>query len=137
MIRLDIDAVWEDFSRLAGPAMADEDDGPEDIRRACKADQAWLFGNEDCYLVLQYQLRPATARMQLLVWLAVSRGARGCIARNLQFVEDMARRLGASRLLFKTRRKGFDRAMPRGWTADHIIWTRELLGELSRELADG
>lgn len=126
MIRLDIDAVWDEFLKLAAPVMADEDDGPEDIRQACRNGQAWLFGNDGAYLVLQYQLRPATARMQLLIWLAVSRGAQGCIARNLPFAEALARRLGASRLLFKTKRKGFDRAMPRGWTADHIIWTREL-----------
>lgn len=126
MIRLDIDAEWEEFSRLAAPVLADEDDTAEDIRAACRADEAWLFGNADAYLVLQYQLRPATARMQLLVWLAVSRGPQGCIPRNLPFVEEVARRLGASRVLFRTRRKGFERVMPDGWRADHIIWTREL-----------
>jgi hypothetical protein len=127
VIRLDIDAEWEEFQRRAAPVLADEDDTTEDIRAACRAGEAWLFGNEDAYLVLQYQLRPATARMQLLVWLAVSRGPSGCIARNLPFVEEVARRLGASRVLFRTRRKGFERAMPDGWRADHIIWTRELM----------
>ena len=124
--RLDIDLVWEDFRALAEPAMAGEDDGADDIREACRAGEAWLFGDAEGYLVLQYQLRPATRSMQLLVWVAVSRGARGCIGRQLPFVEELGRRLGASRVLFRTRRKGFDRIMPPGWRADHIIWTRGL-----------
>ncbi len=126
MMRLDIDQVWEEFNALAGPVLAAEDDSQEHIRSACRADRAWLFGDADSFLVLQYQLRPATSRMELLIWLFVSRGAQGCIERHSGWLRELAQTLGASRVLFRTRRRGFERALPRGWAVDHVTWSLEI-----------
>jgi len=125
-MRLDIDQVWDEFRGRAAPVMAPEDDSPEDIHSACRADRAWLFGDTDSYLVLQYQLRPGTRRMQLLIWLFVSRGAAGCIARHSGWLRQLAQKLGASRVLFRTRRRGFERALPSDWKLDHMSWSLEV-----------
>ncbi len=126
MRRVDIDAAWPEFRALVAPVLAGEDDQPEHIRDACRNGEAWLLECEEGFVVLQHCLRPGTQCMQLLIWLAVSRGAQGCIERRLPFIQDLGRKLGVSRVLFRTRRRGFARALPEEWKQDHVVWSWEV-----------
>lgn len=128
MNRVDIDEVWPTFEPLAHIAMAHEDDGPDDIREACHNGSAWIFADDDGFLVLQYTRRPGKIdRMQLVVWLAVAHNGRvGCIDKHEPWIREQCVKLGASRILARTRRLGLERALPPGWKLEHIVLALEL-----------
>lgn len=45
---------------------------------------------------------------------------------RLADVEALARSLGATRVGFKSHRKGFERTLSEGWKIHHVVWYKEV-----------
>lgn len=72
------------------------------------------------------QLRPGTTlELELLVWMAVSTGPHGAYRRNLDAIIRIGKDLGAARLVFISKRRGWQR-VARGWRRDGDRYTMEL-----------
>lgn len=63
---------------------------------------------------------------RLFVLLGVSSGRPGAIQRQEQAIIAIARNLGVSRIAFRTRRGGFERALGREWTREGDEFSRSV-----------
>jgi hypothetical protein len=121
---VDADEAWPEAGRLIARALEGSDDTAEEVLALCRAGGAFLLASGRAFVVVQVVV--GAGGLDLLVWAAVSRGARNCIAAHLAELERMARAMGAAKLIFKTGRRGFERVMPEGWSIRQYVWAKEL-----------
>lgn len=94
---------------------------PEDIYHACRAGEAHLYVGPEGFLVLREQVCPYTLEKELLVWVACGEGG-GLAGKYMGWLEDLARRIGATSLVCQSPRKGLERLT--GWTEEHKVYRR-------------
>jgi hypothetical protein len=118
------DAVreWPEAEPLIAAALLGSDDSTEEVLDACRRGEAWMLASERGYAVLKAVAAPRG--FDVLVWVAVSRGARDCIATQLNELETLARAAGARSIVFRSSRRGFERALPAGWAVRQITMAR-------------
>lgn len=100
---------------------------PDDLARECREGRALCFYASGWGLVICC-LSPNRRHndLELEVWLAVSTGPDGAIDTFTPELEIIARRLGASRIVFASMRPGFMRRPPAGWTLREVTFEREV-----------
>lgn len=124
----DIDAHW---SRI-GPLVAGvdpRDNAGDDLRRCCREGTALCLTSGDGFLVVS--LEPdayGTGERALFIRMAASWGARGTIQRNDAHLDAIARDLGATKLVFHTRRPGMHKVLNPEWTVRHTVFERDVHG---------
>jgi len=116
--------VWHEAGPLIARALRGSDSSADEVLAQCRAGRALLLAAERGYVVLNVE--PCDQGFDLVIWVAVSRGARDCIAAHLEQLESLARALGARRLAFRTGRRGFARRLPADWKVHQVIWAKEI-----------
>lgn len=108
MFLCDIDSVWADLL----PALHDMrglEASPDEIRRECKHLQSLCWRCRDGCIIGTLAPSPDASCLEFVVWIAVSWGPHGAVTRNLPAVDRIAKELGASRVVFYSPRRGWER----------------------------
>jgi hypothetical protein len=127
IVLADIDMVWPSIATVAEEMLADDLYGPEEIKAACREDRAMCFANEDGVLVVTLTVHPRRRDLEMCVWLAVSLRQAGGVTRDyLPEIESLARQLGARRVVFHTRRRGWQRMLDSRWRLRSTTYVMEL-----------
>jgi hypothetical protein len=123
----DIDLVWPSIAAVAEEMLVDDLYGPEEIKAACREGRALCFANEDGVMVATLTANPAKKDNELCVWLAVSLRAAGGVTRDyLPAIESLAGQLGARRVVFHTRRRGWQRLLDCRWRLRSTTYVMDL-----------
>lgn len=103
-----IEDVWPRIASVVYEMM----EAPEIERMldACRRGSALVLVSEDGVVVLALSMHED--ELELLIWVAVGRGNR-LIERYLPLVEHVARDVGAHRITFQPRRRGWQRRLRR------------------------
>jgi len=117
---MDIREAWEEAGPLIAAALEGFEDSPIDVLLDCIEGRSFFFASERSFSVI----RPVLSDMLILV--AVSRGAQDCIAAELSEIKAVAKGMGGKRAVFHTKRPGFERKMPQDWSIHHVVWATEL-----------
>jgi hypothetical protein len=91
---------------------------PNGMRDKCLAEEAFFFASEKAFVI--FEPTPQGMFLTAAAW----DGTAGIDA-HLPQVEEIARGMGASRIVFRTKRHGFERRMPKDWAIDHVVWVKE------------
>lgn len=123
----DIDEVWPRIAAAAEELLAQDEYGVEDLKRDCREDRALCFANEDGVMVVTLGPNRAKGDLEMCVWLVVStRGGPGVTEEYMPAVESLASQLGASRVVFHTRRPGWQRKLDCRWRLRSMTFVMEL-----------
>lgn len=124
----EIDDEWHRIGPLVA-GVDPRDNRGDDLRRACREGKALCVTSDDGFMVLS--LEPdvyGTGDLELYVRMAVSWGERGTIQRNDQHLDAIARELGATRLVFRTRRSGMHKVLNPDWSVRFTEFVRVVNG---------
>lgn len=104
----EIDEIWPRIASVVCEMM----EAPEVERMlgACRSGSALVLASEDAVAIVT--LRMPEDRLELLIWAAVGRGT-SLVERYLPFFEHLAREVGAHRITFQPRRRGWSRRLRR------------------------
>jgi hypothetical protein len=124
---VDIGQVWERVAPIAQRVLDGADFTAEDIVRECQQGEALAFYASGHGLVI-VKLHPNRRHndLELVVWLAVSFGPDGAVPDFMPEIDEIARRLRASRVVFSTFRPGWMRRPPEGWRLRDMTFEREV-----------
>lgn len=103
-----IEDVWPRIASVVYEMM----EAPEIERMldACRRGSALVLVSEEAVAIVT--LRMPEDRLELLIWAAVGRGT-SLVERYLPFFEHLAREVGAHRITFQPRRRGWQRRLRR------------------------
>ena len=101
-------------------ALNGDDDLPEEVYAACRANRAALYVGEDAAFVLRW-----AGNGRIRVWVAVGWGGN-TLSRYDDELARICRDAGAAEMVFMTRRPGFRRALPATWRAAETTYARRL-----------
>jgi hypothetical protein len=115
----DLDFLWPSIRTRAERWMRDEPGGAEALFDECRERKAFAFCSHDGAMVLS--LVPSPGGWTLFVRLAVSFDGQAIDqARYEGFLDKIARDLGATRIAFRTRRRGWARNLSPAWRMQHV-----------------
>ncbi len=129
----DIDEVWPRIEAVAHTAIDGDDLTAENIREECRAGRALCFASSDRALICTLVPNRIRNDLELVVLLAASVGPHGAYEEHLPEVDEICRDLGASRVVFYSRRRGWERKLGAGWSLRHVAYVREVRDEERRE----
>lgn len=120
----DIRQHWDAVRAPIAECLAGDEDRPEDLYAACVYNDAAFYIAHDGFVVL----RKRTTRLgaELRVWVGYCTGETGALARYGAELQRLAREISAVRIVFETRRAGFDRRLPEGWRRAASIYEMEV-----------
>jgi hypothetical protein len=128
----DIDLHWWWIGLLV-EGVDPGDNAGDDLRASCREGRALCLISDDGVLVVSLQPdRYGSGELDLFVRMAVSRGERGSIQRNDAHLDAIATELGATRLVFHTRRPGMHKVLNPGWSVSYTAFERAVNGHESR-----
>jgi hypothetical protein len=122
----DIDTVWPRVAAAARPLIDDGSVTVENVMDECRAGRALCFASADGVAIVTLQPNRAKQDLELCVVLAVSTGPHGVVETYLPEIESIARDLGANRLVFYTKRRGWERALGAGWRLRTVAYELEV-----------
>jgi hypothetical protein len=85
-----------------------------------------VFASDDGVVIVTLMPNRAKQDLELCVVLAVSTGPHGAYEAYLPEIEQIARDLGAARIVFYTRRRGWERRLGPDWSLRSISYVREV-----------
>jgi len=122
----DIDEVWPAIEEKALAVMASDEYGPEDLKSDCREGRALCFATAEGVMVVTLGPNRARKDLEMCVWLAVALDGEGLTAKYMPEIESLAHQLGASRVVFHTRRPGWSRHLDSRWRLRSITYEMEL-----------
>lgn len=124
----DIDAEWHRIGPLV-EGVDPRDNAGDDLRQDCREGRALCLTSPDGVLVVNLQRdRYGTGDLELFVRIAAAWGDRGTIQRNEAHLDAIARGLGATRLIFHTRRPGMHKVLMPEWSVAYTVFERVVNG---------
>ena len=125
---VDIDENWG-WIRPLVEGVDPSDNAGDDLRASCREGRALCLISDDGLLVLELQpSRYGNGELDLFVRMAVSKSERGSIQRNDAYLDAIASELGATRLVFHTRRPGMHKVLNPGWSVSYTVFERAVHG---------
>lgn len=118
-------SLWTDAAPLLQKALGDEP--VEQLIEACLDDTAcFLASNEAFAVVTQCQDEGEDV---LIVWAAASRLVGDGMQRSVfeESIDEIARALGAKRIIFRAPRRGYSRILGSQWKLKYVCWEKELV----------
>ena len=122
-----LSAIWPLVEKHAGRILAAEPGGADELLREWREGRAFCFASEEGALVLS--LAPVADSWDLFVRLAVSWGGPVKYQDHEAFLSQVARDLGATRIRFRTRRRGWEKKLLPGWRLGHVEYVRDVVAE--------
>ncbi len=123
---VDIDTVWPAIASRAARVLDESDATGDNVREECREGRALCFVCEDGVLVVTLIPNRIRSDFELFVWLAVSWGEPGVVERHDRAIDEIAQELGASRVKFCTRRRGWEKRLGPNWRLASITYEREV-----------
>ncbi len=118
--------VWHRIREKVEPGLKETVGGVEAFMREIEQKQTTVWRSEEGVAVLSL-VSQADGKVDLFCRLAVSFGpSHDAVATHLPFLEKVAKDLGATRIRFRTRRRGFERALPSRWHVAHVEYVTEV-----------
>ncbi len=133
----DFDREWPRVEAVAHRLIDDGSITVENVRDECRAGRSLCFASADAVVVVTLLPNRAKQDLELCVVLAVSIGPHGAYEAYLSEIEQLARDLGAARVVFYTRRRGWERRLGAGWTLRNVCYEREVDSEKRRQQGSG
>jgi len=96
----------------------------DEIYSLCERKLAYLYtvSDGDAFAIVQLKCDLETNRKYMFVWACWNHGDTTIITKKgNEYLDELARGMGAKEIRFYSRRKGFERA---GWKIDNIIYSR-------------
>lgn len=130
MTPVKITGIWPLIQDQVAAIMDGENITPDEIRLECEAGNAACFASKDGVVIVRHEAIPrGDGKTQLFIVLGVSMTAEhGAYRRQRDALDQIARDLGASRIVFNTSRIGWARLLEDGWRVAHVQWVRDLDG---------
>lgn len=122
----DVAEVWPVLQELAPPAVDGHNVQIEYVAAEIAADRAMCLRSADGVLLLVLQANLQKLDLELNVWVAASTGPPGMIDRYLPVVEQIARDVGAARVVMQSPRLGWLRALPERWRVTMVTYECEV-----------
>lgn len=123
---VEIDAIWSKIATMAASVIDGDDASSEDIRRECREGRALCFASVNGVVIATLVPNRLRNDLELFVWLAVSWSGHGAFERCESEIDTIARELGASRVVFHTRRRGWEGKLGERWRLRHVAYVKEL-----------
>lgn len=125
--RVEIEPYWDAIKESVSNLVKGSHARAEDVYAACKYGHAHLFISEDVYIVFQEQNHQMDHEKELFIWLAERLNNKTNIMYDYQEeVIEIARGVGAKRIVFLTTRPGFLKALPSGWRMRYTTYELEI-----------
>lgn len=134
----DIDDYWDRIEAVAHTVVDDGTLTAENVRDECREGRSLCFASDEGVAIVTLLPNRAKNDLELCVVLAVSTGPHGAYEAYLPEIDQIARDLGAARIVFFTRRRGWERKLGSDWSLRSISYVREVtngrkeLGESGR-----
>ncbi len=125
----DISLVWPEIRVKAEKALDGGNISADNMYRECLRGRALCFSSDDGVIIVALDPNEYKNDFELLVLLAVGWGKHGAFDRNQKHVDQIARDLGASRVVFTTRRKGWERRLGPEWSLRSVTYVKEVSGD--------
>lgn len=122
----DFDRVWPKIERAARKAFVGADWIADDLREVCRQRAALCFSCEHGVVVAELARNFYRHEFELIVLFAASIGPHGAVVEYLPEIEELARELGAVRIVFWSHRRGWDRHLPPGFKLRRIEYALEV-----------
>lgn len=122
----DVDAVWPRIEAVANSLIDDGTLTVENVKDECRAGRSLCFASVDGVVICTLLPNRAKQDSELCVVLAASIGPHGATQAYLPEIEQIARDLGAARIVFYTKRRGWERKLSAGWSLRHVAYVREV-----------
>jgi hypothetical protein len=123
---LDIEEGWPLISRRAEPWLDGVPGGAQRLLQEIDDGRTILWASEDGVVGLSL-LPSEDGKLDLFCRLAVSFSAsRSAVSDHLPFLEKIARDLKASRIRFRSARRGWERALASRWHVAHVEYVTEV-----------
>jgi hypothetical protein len=129
LVLADIEDHWPRVGALAEAALAGDDYTPDNLRLECRENRALCFASSDGVAVVTLVPNRLRNDLELVVLLAASVGPHGAVEAYLPSIERVARDLGAARIVFRSRRRGWLRHLPEGWALREVTYVCEVRDE--------
>ncbi len=123
---VDVDAIWNRIKTAAERVIDGDDATSEDITRECREGRALCFASVNGVVIATLLPNRLRNDLELFVWLAVSWSGHGAFERCEPEIDTIARELGATRVVFHTRRRGWDGKLGERWRLRHVAYVKEL-----------
>lgn len=124
---IDVEVVWPLLERAATRYVVDgRKETVDNIRQECINKKALCFASRDGAVVLSLTPNRNGKEFDLWVLLAVGWGPCGVVERNESWLIKTARELDASRIVFKTIRKGWSKILNPNWRYEDGKYIREV-----------
>jgi hypothetical protein len=100
---------------------------PEDVYHECRSGDAYLyFGDKPGFIIFKEQSAEYTGEKELFVWMVCVPGM-GNIDEYYEDYTDIARRIGATKIVWSSPRKAFERLAKRNhWKVRTTIYEMEM-----------
>lgn len=122
----DLDRVWPKIEAAARKAFEGAGWIEADLRAVCRRREALCFSCEDGVVVAELARNFHRSEFELIVLFAASIGPHGAVVEYLPDIEELARELGAVRIVFWSHRRGWDRHLPPGFKLRRIEYALEV-----------
>lgn len=123
---VEVEEIWEKIAPIAARVIDGDDATSEDIRRECREERALCFASVNGVVIATLLPNRLRNDLELFVWLAVSWSGHGAFERCESEIDTIARELGAARVVFHTRRRGWDEKLGERWRLRHVAYVKEL-----------
>lgn len=127
LLPYDLDALWPVIGPVAEPLLEQTDCKADDLRKECREGRAMCLAHGDEVVVVTLVPNRWHNDLEMVVWLAVTVSTDGrAFERRWPEVEGIARQLGAARVVFHSRRRGWERKLPSGWRLRSVSYEHEV-----------
>lgn len=120
-----IDEAWPKIRHIA-EELIQGDVTAENLRLECQENRAMCLQSDDGIIIVTLIPCRFTNTFSLFVWLSVALGEHGAFERQEPNVDELAKTLGAVRIAFNSKRRGWARKLGDGWEEKFTRYEKEL-----------
>lgn len=124
LVPTDIRYVWSDIKDRVTECLAGQDMTPEEIYHMCRSGNATLMMAPDGLAVFQVQESPSDGDLRLVC--LIGHGEGEAMSKYLEQGVDLAQRAGCSKLMFISKRIGFERKLGPKWKRKYTMYEMEV-----------
>lgn len=99
-------------------------DSIEEVYHKCRTKEAFLFVVPEGYIIVN-EFKDDDGQKVLFLWAAYGEGIN-LIKEYEQDIDELAKMIGASKVAFRTIRKGFERVLSDKWSVAHIEYRKRI-----------
>lgn len=123
LVVTDIRHVWGDIREKIQQCLQGQDLTAEELYHWCRAGKATLLMGDTAFFIVQASQNAHTDQMEFIV--IVGYGEGEVVTKYQDYLKEMAQRAGCSKMVFVSRRKGFERKLTPEWKLKFSLYEME------------